>query len=214
MIRITKILIIISFLTSCSRQTISDSNLSKIDSSKLKFNDSFNSLLNETINDYSHQLKLESLKNGFDSLQIRIWFDYSIVPERRLFIIKRKKSKWIAISYKMTLNLDSTYQVDSLKTIDKFKSIKMEELKPKNGWNNFMNKLLSLKITTLPNSEEIKGFESDMDDGILYMIEIATKDKYRFYYYENPEELKDKFWQAKNLVDIIQLIKSEFKIEK
>ena len=48
-----------------------------------------------------------------------------------------------------------------------------------------------------------------IDDGVDFNIEIASKYQYRFYGYHNPEQFQDKFWQAKNMNQIVKLIREE-----
>jgi hypothetical protein len=56
------------------------------------------------------------------------------------------------------------------------------------------------------------GLEDGWTDGISYKIEVATKRQYRFYGYHLPDKFQDKLWQAKNKVDILKLVETEFGI--
>ncbi len=82
---------------------------------------------------------------------------------------------------------------------------------PKSGWATFSKKLLDLKIVTLPNQEDVKGYGSGFD-GRTYNIEVATKNQYRFYGYWEPQQFQSKFWQAKNMADILNLFEIELGI--
>lgn len=82
---------------------------------------------------------------------------------------------------------------------------------PKSGWDKFINELLSLKIMTLPNMDDIPGLQDNWTDGVTYNIEIATKKRYRFYSYHLPDKFEDNFWQAKNMTEILSLISTELK---
>src|SRR5437762_516793 len=82
---------------------------------------------------------LDTLENGFDSLQIRIWYNYAKTRSgKKIFSIKRQNKNWTG-----TLYTDFT---DSIKNVI-----------PKSGWSSFMKKLFSDDIMTLPNMDEIKG---------------------------------------------------------
>lgn len=151
------------------------------------------------------QLKLDSLESGFDSLQIRIWYDYALLINRELIIIQRTKGKWTADRYEMVVDWDSFKNTETIKT-NKIKSVI-----PKSGWDNFINELLSLKIMTLPNMDDIQGLVDNWNDGVTYNIEVATKKEYRFYGYHLPDKFEDKFWQAKNMTRILSLISTELK---
>jgi hypothetical protein len=150
------------------------------------------------------QLSLQSLETGFDSLQIRMWYDYSQVAQRDLLIISRTNSSWTAVVYNLTVDWDSFTDTEKIKT-KKYKNVT-----PKNGWDNLVRKLAELKITTLPNMDDIPGLEDGWRDGISYNVEVATKQMYRFYGYHLPHKFQDKFWQAKNMVHILKLIEKEF----
>jgi hypothetical protein len=151
------------------------------------------------------QLKLDSLESGFDSMQIRIWYDYELLVNKELIVIKRKDGKWSADDYEMVVDWDAFKDTETIKTK------KMKSLVPKSGWDNFINDLLSLKIKSLPNMKDIPGLQDNWDDGVTYNVEIATKKQYRFYSYHMPDKFGDKFWQAKNMTDILSLISTQLK---
>jgi hypothetical protein len=48
-----------------------------------------------------------------------------------------------------------------------------------------------------------------IDDGVYFNIEIANKYKYRYYSYHSPEQFQDIFWEARNMVQIVKLIRGE-----
>jgi hypothetical protein len=84
---------------------------------------------------------------------------------------------------------------------------------PKSGWTNFINQLFDLKILTLPTDRDIPNFKlRHVMDGCGADIEVATKNVYRYYVYDNPELYK--YWQTKNMMKIIKLINDEFEIRK
>jgi hypothetical protein len=151
------------------------------------------------------QLKLDSLESGFDSLQIRIWYDYALLINRDLIVIKRTNGKWSADHYEMVV------EWDDLKNIETIKTNKIKSVTPKSGWDKFINELLSLNIMTLPNMDDIPGLQDNWADGVTYNIEIATKKQYRFYGYHLPDKFEDKFWQAKNMTEILSLISTELR---
>jgi hypothetical protein len=105
-----------------------------------------------------------------------------------------------------------TVDWDAFNLTEKVKIQKAETLNPKNGWDSFLNKLFALQITTLPNKDNIPGLEDGWTDGISYNVELATKKQYRFYGYHLPDKFQYKYWQAKNMVDILKLVETEFGI--
>jgi len=72
-----------------------------------------------------------------------------------------------------------------------------------------LTNLANLKIVTLPNMDNIPELVDMIDDGVDFNIEIASKYQYRFYSYHVPEQFQDKFWQAKNMTQIVKLIREE-----
>jgi hypothetical protein len=202
--RIATIILLWTFLTSCSGQTSTDSTqfVKEIPTYNNGEQDLFYKLTQQKVK----QLKIDTLQSGYDSLQIRIWYDYALVSLRKLIIFKRTNNNWTATAYTMTV------EWNAFKLTDKIKTKKAEILSPKNGWDSFFKNLFALHITTLPNMDNIPGLFDGWTDGISYNVEIATKKQYRFYTYHLPDKFQDKFWQAKNMVDILKLIETEFGI--
>jgi len=151
------------------------------------------------------QLNLDSLESGFDSLQIRIWYEYALLTNSELIVIKQTNGKWSAYHYEMTVDLDEFSNTETVKTT------KVKSITPKSDWGKFINELLSLEIMTLPNMEEIPNLQDNWTDGVTYNIEIATKKQYRFYGYHLPDKFEDRFWQAKNMTGILSLISTELR---
>lgn len=148
------------------------------------------------------QLNLINLEDGFDSLQIRIWCKHTLVDIGDVYIFKYKNSKWEGFHYFIRVDWDNENLTENVIESKKTQFI------PKSGWSNFTSNLFENKITTLPDMREIEGLEDSWHDGINYNIEIATEFNYRFYSYHLPEKFIE-FWQAKNMVEIINLIEEE-----
>lgn len=151
------------------------------------------------------QLNLDSLELGFDSIQIRIWYGFSKSDSSQIFIIKNQNNKWSAesIILKYLWN-DTMYESSISDTITKINYHTV-------NWSKFLKELFDLKITDLPDMDKIEGYK-DIDgiDGNDCVVEIATQKKYRFYGYWYPGKFKDEYWQAGNMMRIIELIEREF----
>jgi hypothetical protein len=143
------------------------------------------------------QLGLDSLELGYDSLQIRIWFDYSLAKTKHLVIIKRSQGKWSCQLFTMQALYNASKNTETVLAKDK------KNILPKSGWETFTKALFGLGITTLPNRTE-----SGMD-GVSYNVEVATKHLYRFYEYWSPETTENKSLESKNMVKIIELLENE-----
>jgi hypothetical protein len=152
-----------------------------------------------------HQLRLDSIESGFDSLQIRIWYDYALLVNRELIVVKRTNGKWSGHHYEIVVDWDAYKNTETIKTN------KIESITPKSGWDKFIKELDSLKIMTLPNMDDIPELQDSWSDGVTYSVEIASKRQYRFYSYHLPDKFEDKFWQAKNVTEILKLISKEIR---
>lgn len=150
------------------------------------------------------QLKLENIESGFENLQIRLWVDYALYKGRELYIIKNINGNWSSEVYNM-MTARSAENEDSI--ISKV----IKTVTPKSGWDSLVTNLLNLKIATLPDMGNIPGLVDIIDDGVDYNIEIAGKYQYRFYGYHVPEYFQDNFWQAKNMVQIVKLIREQLR---
>lgn len=146
------------------------------------------------------QLGLDSLENGFADLQLRIWYDFSLVRERKLVVITNKAENWQATVYNL--------QVDWNGRTETIVSKQIKNVTPKSGWTPFSTRLLALKIASLPDDSNVPGYGLGMD-GNTYNVEVATKNQYRFYGYWEPQHYQDRFWQAKNMAAILTLLKEE-----
>ena len=149
------------------------------------------------------QLKLRDLEEGFDSLQIRVWIDYSLIDFRELYTFEYQNNKWEGVYYFMRTDWNSSNLTETIT------ETKRKIINPKSGWKDFSNKLIELEITTLPNMGDIEGLVDGWTDGTTYNVEIGTKNNYRFYSYHLPDKFTE-FWQAQNMVEILKLIEEEF----
>jgi hypothetical protein len=149
------------------------------------------------------QLGLDSLESGFDNLQIRIWYDFSLVKERNLVVITNRDTKWQATIYNLEVDWDGHTETILSKTV--------KQVTPKSSWDILLKKLMNFKILTLPDQNDIPNYGGGAD-GNTYNIEVATKNQYRFYGYWEPQMYQDKYWQAKSMANILKLINQEFDV--
>lgn len=139
----------------------------------------------------SKQLGLDSLENGFNGLQIRIWYDVVNVSKQKVVVLTYSKGKWNGKVY-------------YLKELSQAKDVM-----PKSGWVTFANKLLNLKILTLPDGGDLSDCGDGGGDGSTYNVEIATENHYRYYGYWEPQDYQEKCWQAKNMKEILSLLSKD-----
>ena len=142
-----------------------------------------------------------SISEGFDSLQLRIWFTSPWAPDT-LVILKNSGSHWSGQLYTLQYVYDSSGQtLSAIQTTSKVAT-------PKSGWKKLMDSLYTLNILTLPDMETIPGYNIGFD-GYYVGVEVATASKYRMYTYFEPGSFQDSVWQARNIVRISGLLHRE-----
>jgi hypothetical protein len=155
----------------------------------------------------AYALKIDSLELGFDSLQLRIWLGHDLAIKRNLVIIKAYQGKWHAELLTFWMENDESGKWHVARKENK-------AIVPQSGWKRFLDTLSELKILTLPNSGDIPGYDGcGATDGINYFFEIATVNRYRFYYYCNPDYSLPRFWQAYNVWTFATFLEKEFNFE-
>jgi hypothetical protein len=151
------------------------------------------------------ELGLDFIENGFDSIQVRIWLGHSMAVKRNVIVLKQVNGQWFGqlVTY--------SYGHDDKNGKEFISNKEIKEANPKSGWTNLIKTLMDLQIPTLPNGQDINGYNScGGEDGIDYFFEIASPKEYRFYYYCNPDENINQFWQVKNVVEFSNLLEKEF----
>lgn len=146
------------------------------------------------------QLELGSLESGFEDLQIRVWYDFSLVRERKLVVVVNKDTNWMATIYDLQVDWDGRTETILSKQV--------RQVTPKSGWQKFSKRLLNYGVLTLPNQNDIPDYGFGLD-GRTYNVEVATKKQYRFYGYWEPQHNANKLWQAKNMASILKLFEEE-----
>lgn len=142
------------------------------------------------------QLGLSAPENGHDSLLLRMWYTYpqGIYQFAELVELRVDSMHNITAKYtmmKIFFNPSRRYEV-----INWHKDTLMT---PTCGWTQFMDTLNKLNITKLPTIEVIpKYMEKNEKNGYDYdnvlltvSVEVATKNNYRFFQYNNFKKYKD-----------------------
>lgn len=208
MIKLIVITLLMLSFFSCHTEEVNQENKALIDTSIViqKYIPQINGrpdIFYKMAKQRAYQLRLDSLELGYDSLQIRIWYDYSLISLRRLVIIKNEGGKWSAKAYRLLASWyngrDSIYRKESI------------PIEPKSGWNDFLKSLFKLPVMTLPNEYEIGG--GGGLDGNAFSIEVATKNRYRFYSYENPSRDAG-LPQVREMDAILTLVQKELGIKR
>jgi hypothetical protein len=150
---------------------------------------------------------LDTLENGYDSIQIRIWFGYAFLDTAQLFILKKGlKEGW---SGALLTFIYKRNEVDSSLYAKK----QFLKLTPESGWDNAIQKLKAFGVMTLPDSDRIENYPDNTDsDGIT--IEVATKSNYRVYAYYGVDIARKTVPEAQSIDEIQMFIQREFNFKK
>lgn len=136
------------------------------------------------------QLNLSIPENGFDSLQIRVWFTYpeNLYQFGELLELNFKKGQNPSAKYyKLDIFFNPTREYE---VINYFKDTLINE--PKNGWNDLSNRLFDLRINELPTISTLKEFQNPTmlndlfnNTSLTVITEVATNSSYRCFEYNN-----------------------------
>jgi hypothetical protein len=151
-------------------------------------------------------LGLDTIQQGFNGLQIRIWLSHWLAIKKHLVILKYTNKKWSGQLVTMTYAYNDSLHEHYISKKD------FKEIIPQGGWAKFGQMLNHKKILDLPDMNQLPGYESG-EDGMEYVFEISTPNKYRMYHYWEPSSYKNKYWQAKNVLAIGSLLNDEFNIQ-
>jgi hypothetical protein len=156
----------------------------------------------ESLGPIRDSLKLDSIDSGYDSLQIRIWTNVNHV--QKVLVIKNNKGSWTASLINFGAVLDK--YMDSVVGFRK----DVSTVAPKSTWPEVTTRFFNDHILTLPDDGKLAGYEHSMD-GWHVTVEVATVEKYRIYYYHDPE-MNQGIPEAKSVMNILDLIKNEFDV--
>ena len=151
---------------------------------------------------YAKLLNLPSLETGYDSLQVRIWFNYGNLKKTHLIIISNKEKRWAGTLYRLLVDKknDTSYFLEKEKK---------QKVIPKSGWEKMIRAMNKLKIPALISCEYLSEYGAGVDTE-YYMIEVATKNNYRFYDYFDPKEGAKEYKEAAALENFLKKLEKEF----
>jgi len=155
------------------------------------------------------KLQLDSLEIGYDSLQIRIWYNYGLLDIQNVAIIKRNNGQWKAEL--LTLNFDENDSSLMRMPILKERINKV----PASGWTFFLKGLVELNIMGLPDQRKVSGYKEMLGaDGVSYNVEVATKEEYRFFSYWQPDIYKKESKEAMNMELTLEFLEKELSFKR
>ncbi|MFL5741355.1 MAG: hypothetical protein ACJ75B_14115 [Flavisolibacter sp.] len=206
MIKISLISLLIIF--SCN-----SSGSNKIIENFTSKSDSFEQDIPELMkdNDYKNLLEsvenglgLSSIKHGFNKFQIRVWEEKNKVGQ--VIVLVNSGKGWSGNLY------DFKYTRVNNQKVDKVMGSRSPMDTPISGWDKMLNNLYDLDILTLRDYSSIPNYDvaTDVDQG--YAVELAGINKYRSYTYPQPEAMQKSVPEAEKMLEIIQLLDKEFRL--
>jgi hypothetical protein len=156
-------------------------------------------------------LGLDDLENGYDSLQIRMWFTYPLKDSEQVLTIKRNNDHWYGnfclASYGLTPMGDSI----SRYTIHFFKPILRRD------WSAIVDTLIKFNIMTLQDERQVINLDSinshpKTTSGSV-IIEIADQHKYKLYFYPMPVDYKEQLKEAADVCHMVEFLSARLGIQ-
>jgi hypothetical protein len=155
--------------------------------------------------DLERKLGLESLEDGYDSIQIRFSYSIAIFDEWVLIALRHNGIKWTG-----EVSIIKEHFSQEKETVDSL-SRKIRFDQPKSGWIEFINKLFDLQVLVIEDQKIILNDEfASATDGDGVFFEIATPNVYRNYGYSNLDIQSKRFWQVGNVKVIKDIFIDEF----
>lgn len=160
------------------------------------------------------QLKLTQPETSPDSLLIRIWVAAPTTKKNQrhqLVEIRRANNNWTG----QVINMSVDFKMNKLEeTITNYSAT---QVKPITSWKTVIDSLFYFKIDSLPTDENLPNYISQSTNysnrAPTFSFEFSTPNIYRFYQYNNVWYIMDKYWQAKNVVKITNLLDREFRVD-
>ncbi|MBP6023421.1 hypothetical protein [Ferruginibacter sp.] len=201
--------IITSLFISCNQKG-SDNNTNQ----KINFGDSIKEYINPNKDisvPYIQRIilaaGLDSLDNGYEDMQLRIWLGHSLAIKHDIIILKYKNNKWHGERLSFSKVGNSLFDT-------KIKILFYEKIFPKSGWSTFFNMVENSQIfTALKDDTPLNCCNSGGADGILYTFELATKNKFHLHSYSNPTSDGPNNVHSKEVLAFANLLEKEFGFE-
>jgi hypothetical protein len=148
----------------------------------------------------SDQLNLPDISNGYDSLQIRVWFPSENEGNHMVLILDRAATKWNMKMYE--------FLADYSNQVPKIISYKRLSAQPKNSWEVIINSIDEIKILEVKDFRQIKNYNYNSTHSVYYSFEVATCSSYRYFEIADPEK-NSAIPEAKKVLEFINLLKSQ-----
>jgi hypothetical protein len=164
-------------------------------------------------NSNANALGLDFIKNGYDSLQIRVWLGQGMAIKSHLVIIKINGNGYFG-EIREYKNVAYVVPRDGhMVGRDSIKVLSVRKTPPKSGWSKMFRELTDLDIINLKHSGDIEGYSRNGADGMSCYFEVAAKNFYRFFYYDRPEDQSRNIDEAIAVVAFTNYLETEFEFK-
>lgn len=160
------------------------------------------------------QLNLSRPETSVDSVLIRIWVTIPTkMKDQRhdLFEVRYSNNEWVAQVINMRVDLKKS------KLQELIRNHMVTKVKPTSDWESLIDSLFLWKIDSLPTDQQLNDYSLKSsnygNNAPTFCFEYSTPVIYRFYQYNNVWAIQDSYWQAENVVKIINLIDREFQVD-
>lgn len=133
-----------------------------------------------------------------DDFEVRIWVGFAETGEDGI-ILRHSSGQW------------SGRYVHGISRGPRVVTTVSDLAAPKSGWESAWQKLTQAGLLTLPDALAI-GCNTQIFDGVSYVVEINKDQKYRTYLYDNPSQAK--CGEAKQMLEIAGIIAEEFDLSE
>ena len=178
-------------------------------------NNKINRLLYQKKNNITDELNVKSIEHGVDSLEIRLWVISGKPKGGEVFIIRRTKYKWNCYHYWF---LERVAEEDNMKkesfTLSELANVGLDTFwikkeVPRTGWNGLMTKLNRSELFKLDSYQDISLEVVEKINSYSFILEYATKEKYRLYWYSCSDIYRD-CQRCNELIQVLNVFNSEF----
>jgi hypothetical protein len=177
--RITYIFIVLVLFVGCTNTKIEEKKFVSYPT-KEKLDKDYNSNYIQQMESY---LNLNSIRNGVDSFEVRIYEEQAFSGFIRLYVLKNSSDSFIKKQYVFKPYL--LINADGSRGVNEADISLMNNFKFNTSDTCFKNLIIRTGLKNLPTQRDIPNLKGGCLDGISYTIEIADKHSYRQLNYSN-----------------------------
>jgi len=150
------------------------------------------------------QIGLDGLENNItDSLEIRFWYRVEVLNGGSLLIIKYLDNAWTATQYEY-LRKNGTAELDS---------VWQRKVDPRIEWTELISDLHRFGIDNIQSQGDLDGWVNEVQDGVSYDIEYASRKRYKYYSYNCPDICSDDYIDCVRMFKIVEEMNMAFELD-